>query len=55
LVRSADPQQKMLEMIFGYWISQTVRAFADLSVADHLAGGPLTATEAAASPSSSSC
>jgi O-methyltransferase domain/Dimerisation domain len=48
VVHGPDAQQKMLEMIFGYQVSQTVRAFADLSLADHLAGGPLTAAEAAA-------
>jgi O-methyltransferase domain/Dimerisation domain len=48
LVRDAGAEQKMLEMIFGYQVSQTVRAFADLSLADHLAEGPLTVAEAAA-------
>ena len=48
LVRGVDAHQKMLDMIFGYRVSQTIRAFADLSLADHLAGGPLTAAEAAA-------
>jgi hypothetical protein len=38
----------MFDMIFGYRASQTIRAFADLSLADHLADGPLTAAEAAA-------
>lgn len=43
-----DLHQQMADMIFGYWVSQSVRAFADLSVADHLADGPLTAVEVAA-------
>ena len=41
-------RQKMFDMIFGYRISQMIRAFADLSLADHLAEGPLTAAEVAA-------
>ena len=48
LVRDVDIHQKMFDMIFGYRASQTIRAFADLSLADHLADGPLTAAEAAA-------
>jgi hypothetical protein len=48
LVRGLDVQQKMFDMIFGYRVSQTIRTFADLSLADHLADGPLTAAEAAA-------
>lgn len=47
LAPDANAQQKMVEMILGYQVSQTIRAFADLSLADHLAGGPLTAEEAA--------
>ena len=46
LVRGLDVQQKMFDMIFGYRVSQTIRTFADLSLADHLADGPLTAAEA---------
>ena len=34
-------------MLFGYWVSQALRAHAELSVADHLANGPLTAAEIA--------
>lgn len=40
-------------MILGYQVSQIVRAFADLSLADHLAVGALTAAEAAAYEGSS--
>jgi hypothetical protein len=39
-------------MIHGYWISQVVRAAADLRLADHLAAGPLTAEEVAGLESS---
>ena len=38
----------MADMIYGYMVSQTVRAYAELSIADHLATGPLTATQIAA-------
>ena len=34
-------------MIFGYWVSQALRAYASLSIADHLADGPRTAAEVA--------
>src|SRR5258708_8795179 len=34
-------------MLFGYWRSQVLRAIADLCIADHLAGGPLSAAEVA--------
>ena len=43
---------KLLGMIHGYWISQVVRAAADLRLADHLTDGPLTAAELAARESS---
>jgi hypothetical protein len=43
---------KLLGMIHGYWISQVVRAAADLRLADHLADGPLSAAEVAARESS---
>jgi hypothetical protein len=47
-MRGPDVQQKkMFEMILGYQVSQTIRAFADLSLADHLADGPLTAADVA--------
>jgi hypothetical protein len=41
------PTMTLLGMIHGYWISQVVRAAADLRLADHLAAGPLTAREVA--------
>ncbi len=43
-----DVHRNMYGMISSYWVSQSVRAFADLSIADHLADGPLTAAEVAA-------
>ncbi|HEX3715501.1 MAG TPA: methyltransferase [Trebonia sp.] len=43
---------KLLGMIHGYWISQVIRAAADLRLADHLTDGPLTAAEVAARESS---
>jgi len=39
--------ERMADMIFGYWVSQAVAAYAALSVPDHLAGGALTAAEIA--------
>jgi O-methyltransferase/methyltransferase family protein len=48
LAGSIDVHEQMADMIFGFWVSQAVRAFADLSLADHLANGPLTAAEVAA-------
>jgi hypothetical protein len=42
-----DVHQQMVDMLFGYWVSQALRAYAELSVADHLVDGPLTAAEIA--------
>lgn len=42
----------LLGMIHGYWITQVVRAAADLRLADHLAAGPRTAEEVAGLESS---
>lgn len=42
----------MLQMITGYWVSQTVRAAAELSVMDHVAAGASTAEQVAARESS---
>ena len=42
----------MLQMITGYWVTQVVRAAADLSVMDHVAAGAGTAAEVAALESS---
>jgi hypothetical protein len=43
--QTPDAHDQMADMVFGYCVSQVVRAFAELSVADHLADGPLTAAE----------
>jgi hypothetical protein len=42
----------MLQMITGYWVTQVLRAAADLSVMDHVADGASTAGEVAARESS---
>jgi hypothetical protein len=42
-----DVYHEVMEMIMGYGVSQTIRAIADLSVADHLASGGSTAGEIA--------
>lgn len=42
-----DPHTHMVNLIYGFIRSQTVRAFAELRLADHLAGGALTAREIA--------
>jgi hypothetical protein len=42
----------LLGMITGNWVSQIVRAAADLSLADHVAQGPITAEEVAERESS---
>lgn len=46
-VHDVDAHAQLLDMLFGYWRSQVLRAIADLSIADHLAGGPLSAAEVA--------
>jgi SAM-dependent methyltransferase len=38
---------RMMRLITGHWIAQTVRAAAELSIADHLADGPLRAEQIA--------
>lgn len=40
--------QTMMQMITGMWVSQIIRAVADLSLAEHLADGPRTAGDVAA-------
>jgi hypothetical protein len=47
VVQIADVAQ-MWGMITGYWVSQLVRATAQLSLADHLAKGPASVAEIAA-------
>jgi hypothetical protein len=46
------PTMALLGMIHGYWISQVVRAAADLRLADHLADGPRSAQDVAGLESS---
>src|ERR1700761_1825490 len=45
--RGGRDRMALLGMIHGYWISEVVRAAADLRLAEHLAGGPLTAPQVA--------
>jgi hypothetical protein len=47
LMQDSDTRQQMIDLMFGYQVTQAVRAVADLSLADHLAGGGLTAAEVA--------
>jgi hypothetical protein len=47
LAGSDDVYRQMTALVFSHWLMQTVRAVADLSVADHLADGPLTAADLA--------
>ena len=42
-----DVYQQMTAMMTSHWVSQAVRAVADLSLADHLAAARLTAAEVA--------
>lgn len=42
-----DVHQQMTAMMTSHWVSQAVRAVADLSLADHLAAARLTAAEIA--------
>jgi precorrin-6B methylase 2 len=44
---TAEVHAQMAQLIWGYRVSQVLRAVADLSIADHLDGGPLTAEEIA--------
>ncbi len=39
--------EQMMTMVLSYWVTQTIRAVADLSIADHLAQGSLSAAEIA--------
>lgn len=39
------PEEAMVQMVVGYWISQAIRAMAVLGLADHLAAGPRTTDE----------
>lgn len=44
---AVDPHREMTGMIYGFCVSQIIRAAAELSLADHLAAGPFTAEEIA--------
>ena len=44
---ATDLYDQMTAMVTGHWVSQTVRAVVDLSLADHLSGPRLTAAEVA--------
>ena len=46
-VQRDDIRQQMADMLMSYRVSQALRAYAELPVADHLATGPLTAAEIA--------
>src|SRR5690242_15919436 len=46
--KSGDAYDEMLGTLYDYWSSRTTCAIAELSIADHLAGGSLTAQEVAA-------
>lgn len=37
------PQERLIEMVSGYWLAQLVCAFARLGIADHLTKGPRSA------------
>lgn len=44
---SSDPNDRMMQMIFGYWITQIVRGAAECHLADLLQGRSLTADQIA--------
>jgi SAM-dependent methyltransferase len=44
---SEDAHPRMFDMLFGFTVSQIVRVAVELSLAEHLADGPLTADEVA--------
>jgi hypothetical protein len=44
---TAHPAMALMEMICGYWVTQTLRTVAELSLADHIAAGAATAEEIA--------
>ena len=44
---TSSDERRMVGMITGFWVSQLVRAVADLNVAEHLADGSLSAAELA--------
>ena len=42
-----DAHQRLMDMLLGFAVSQIIRTTVELSIADHLADGPLTANEVA--------
>lgn len=42
-----DDNDRMMQMLTGYWVTQVVHAAATFSLADHLASGPATAADIA--------
>lgn len=54
LLEAPDVHQQMTAMLTGHWVSQIVRTMVDLSLADHLADGPLAAAEVAVREGSAS-
>ena len=44
------PHLQMLNLLTGYWVSQSVHVAAVLGVADHLKDGPKSSAELAAAP-----
>ena len=47
-IADQDDRLRLLRLITGHWIAQTVRAVAELSIAEHLADGPRRAEDIAA-------
>lgn len=47
VVESPPPQMVMMQMITGYWVSQSIYAAAKLGIADHLTNGEKSYTELA--------
>ena len=47
MTRIDNTYEQMMSKVLGCWVTQTIRAVADLSIADHLAPGSLSAAEIA--------
>lgn len=46
-IESPPPQMIVMQMILGYWVSQSIYAAAKLGIADHFTGGEKSCTELA--------
>jgi hypothetical protein len=46
-MKNASPQDRLFQMISGYWISQAIYVAAELRIADHLGDSAMPATELA--------